>query len=121
MLILNHSLVGELSLKFITQKEEITHSLPQDFLILDSLELAKFCNEAQIEYAALPKTTTEALFFVNLGAKYLCFKDSNFAKTMQNLAEVYLFDTKILCVITKESQIEQIAQSGIDGVIFWKH
>jgi hypothetical protein len=40
------------------------------------------------------------------------------AKTAQNVAENYLFDAKILVLIEKEDEIEELALLGVDGVVF---
>lgn len=40
------------------------------------------------------------------------------AKICQNIADSYLFDSKILAVIQSEQEIESIALSHIDGAIF---
>ena len=42
----------------------------------------------------------------------------NLAKICQNIADSYLFDSKILAVIQSEQEIESIALSHIDGAIF---
>ena len=43
------------------------------------------------------------------------------AKELQNLAENYLFDAKVLLCIKEEEEMLEIAKLGIDGVIFWKN
>ncbi len=124
MLILNHPLIEPLNLVFIEKQEQVTHTLPSDFLILscDSFEqnlaIARFCNSNSVTYASLVTSPKEALFLVNLNVRFLLCKDINLANTLQKLAETYLFDTKILFCIKQEEMIEKIAEYGIDGVIF---
>lgn len=121
MLILNHPFIKPLQLVLIKSKEDIQNSLPTDFLILDeNLELAKFCFEANIEYASMVTDITKALLLVNLGAKFLMTRNLQIARDLQHLAETYLFDSKVLLVISKEEEIKEAAKKGIDGVIFWK-
>ena len=120
MLILNHELLEKLEIKKIDSIKDVENSLPKAFLIVQDLQLAKFCFENSIAYCALVEGIKDSLFFVNLGAKYLLTKDLEFAKVLQNLAENYLFDSKILLAIKEESEIEKVAKSGIDGVIFWR-
>jgi len=40
------------------------------------------------------------------------------ASKLQKIAENYLFDAKILVPISNESEMEIVAEAGIDGVIF---
>ncbi|WP_104722344.1 hypothetical protein [Helicobacter mesocricetorum] len=121
MLILNHFLIKPLEIVLIESKEDIQNSLPTDFLVLEeNLELAKFCLESGVEYASIITDITKALLLVNLGVKFLMARDLEMAKDLQHLAETYLFDSKILLVITKDEEIKEAAKQGIDGVIFWK-
>lgn len=121
MLILNHSFINPLQIVLVKNKENIQNSLPTDFLILEeNLELAKFCFEAGVEYASVITDITKALLLVNLGVKFLVARDLEMARNLQDLAETYLFDSKILLIISKEEEIKEVAKNGIDGVIFWK-
>ncbi|WP_299548527.1 hypothetical protein [uncultured Helicobacter sp.] len=122
MLILNHSLITPLNLVFIKEKTEIKNSLPNDFLILENndsiTKLAKYCKDNHLDFSAIPTNITEALLLVNLNARHLLTDNLEFASTLQKLAEIYLFDTKILLIITQETEIETAAKHSIDGVIF---
>lgn len=121
MLILNHALICPLEIIRVDSTESLQNTLPSDFLVVsNNLELAKFCHENSIEYAGVVENLTQALLLVNLGVKYLICEDLERAREMQNLAENYLFDSKILLCITEESEIPKAAKAGIDGVIFWK-
>lgn len=124
MLILNHNKIAPLNLVRISKKEQIAKTLPLDFLILDAkdfdatLELAKYCNNENVKYACRVVSIKEALLLIQLNVGFLLCKDLDFAKKLQNIAEIYLFDTKILVCIGAESMIEEVAMQGIDGVIF---
>ncbi len=123
MLILNHPCIRPLNLVRISSQEQITHSLPSDFLLLScdsftqTLALARFCNSNTLAYASFVRNTKEALFLVNLNVRFLLCREI-LAKTLQKLAETYLFDAKILLCIQEEQEIEKTAECGIDGVIF---
>ncbi|PZT48667.1 hypothetical protein B6S12_02165 [Helicobacter valdiviensis] len=121
MIILNHSLLETLEIKLINTKEELENTLPSDFLVIGSLELAKFAKLQGIDYAFLGDGVTKALMASSLGAKYLLCKKLVFAKQMQKIAENYLLDMKIISIIHDEKEIEEIATDGIDGVIFWNN
>lgn len=124
MLILNHPLITPLDIVIIEETNAIQNTSPKSFLIIKHhhtkvlIELAKYCQDNHISFAAIPNNITEALLLVNLSTRYLLTKDLEFAKRLQSLAETYLFDTKILLSITHESQIQTTANCGIDGVIF---
>ncbi|TLD84023.1 hypothetical protein LS70_004245 [Helicobacter sp. MIT 11-5569] len=124
MLILNHPLISPLNLRIVSSKNAIENSLPSDFLILqcqsfeELLNLANFCKENRVSFSVIPTNIKEALLLVNLNARFLLTKDLTFASTLQKLAEIYLFDTKILFCIQDENAIESTANYGIDGVIF---
>ena len=124
MLILNHPCIQPLNLVCISSQEQITHSLPSDFLVLScdsftqTLALARFCNSNALAYASFVGNIKEALFLVNLNVRFLLCKEISLAKSLQKLAETYLFDAKILLCIQEEQEIEKTAEYGIDGVIF---
>ena len=69
-----------------------------------------------IEFAIKIDTIKELIFANALNAKYIICKDN--CKQYQELAENYLFDSKILAYIEDENEIEHLALNGIDGVIF---
>ncbi len=124
MLILNHPSLESLNILTINSKEQIAKTLPSDFLVLicdtftQTLSLARFCCDNTLTYASLVNSVKEALLLVNLNVRFLLCKEIDLAKTLQNLAETYLFDAKILLCIQEEEEIETIAKYGIDGVIF---
>ncbi len=130
MLILNHPLITPLKIIYADSKETITHSLSRDFLLLcckdfqETLNLAQFCSQNNLDYAAFITSIKEALFLVNLNARFLLCVNLEFAQKVQKLAESYLFDTKILLCLkendwkNQEDKLEYIALCGIDGVIF---
>ncbi len=121
MLILNHALISPLQIVCVDSIESLQNTVPSDFLVIqDNLELAKFCHENSVEYASVIENLTQALLLVNLGVKYLICKDLKEAREIQELAENYLFDSKVLWCIAKEGEIPKAAKAGIDGVIFWK-
>ena len=127
MLILNHPQIAPLTLCYVASKEEVEKTLPNDFLILNcdnsanTLALARLLKENNTSYAAMPTSVYEALTLVNLNVRFLLTEDLEMAKTLQKLAETYLFDCKILlCVYDtahRQSEIETAANFGIDGVL----
>ena len=122
MLILNHSVVSPLEICVVDSLQDIQDSLPSAFLILrGDLTIAHFCYHNGLDYASVIQIIKEALLLVNLGVKFLICEDLEMAKELQNLAENYLFDAKVLLCIKEEEEMLEIAKLGIDGVIFWKN
>ena len=127
MLILNHPQIAPLTLCYVASEEEVEKTLPNDFLILNcdnsanTLALARLLKENNTSYAATPTSVYEALTLVNLNVRFLLTENLEMAKTLQKLAETYLFDCKILlCVYDtahRQSEIETAANFGIDGVL----
>ena len=127
MLILNHPQIAPLTLCYVASEEEVEKTLPNDFLILNcdnsanTLALARLLKENNTSYAATPASVYEALTLVNLNVRFLLTENLEMAKTLQKLAETYLFDCKILlCVYDtahRQSEIETAANFGIDGVL----
>ena len=85
------------------------------------LKIAQLCDQNGIDYASVIQNIKEALLLVNLGVKFLICEDLEMAKELQNLAENYLFDAKVLLCIKEEEEMLEIAKLRIDGVIFWKN
>ena len=59
----------------------------------------------------------EAIYANSLNAKYI-ISEKELAKAIQKIADNYMFDSKILAVIETNDEIEEIAQSEIDGIIY---
>ena len=83
----------------------------------DNLDIIEYANTNQIEFALDANNITELIYASALGAKYILLS-REMAKTAQNIAENYLFDAKILVHINDNTEIEELALLGIDGVIF---
>lgn len=96
-----------------TQAEEIVLLEP----IVDSHDLAHFCQENNIPFAVTVNSLKEAIFANALGAAYMVCEEDD-ALIIHPIAQEYLYDTRILVLIHDEKEIAKIARSGIDGVIF---
>lgn len=120
MIILGDSLVPYESMFFIKSIEEIKNSKANSTLVFEyKEELLKYCFENSLGYGVLVKSLKEAIYSNALNAKYIVC-DKNLDKDIQNLAENYMFDSKVLSIIDNENEIEDIALKQIDGVIYKK-
>ena len=121
MLIFGHKFLHSERFYHISSIESIEHTLPNSLLFLEfdekNLDIISYMRENDLNFALEVNTLKEALFSEHLGAKYIICKN-DIAKSIQERAEHYLFDAKILCRIEEDSQIEVLATEGIDGVIY---
>lgn len=102
----------------ITHQDEIqsTPSGSTVFFKFDLL-LMQYCHKNKVPYAVWVDDIKEAIYANALGAKY-CISALNVAKSIQQIADDYLFDTKNLVQITSSEMIYEAALSRIDGVIY---
>ncbi len=118
MLIIGHSFIDYLPFYEIISFEDIenTPSNSTVFFDFDPL-IAKKCKTNNISYAMRIKNIQELLFCNALECDFALVEHS-LAKEAQKIANEYMFDTKILQMIETESDMENAAKGGIDGVIF---
>ena len=70
-----------------------------------------------LDYVVVISSIKEAIYANSLNAKYIvCQK--NLAKDIQKIADNYMFDSKILALISTDDEIEEIALNEIDGIIY---
>jgi len=119
MKIFGHAWIESEKFYVISSIEEIARTPANSLLLLDalskSLELAKHCKTNTLRYALEVSSIEDAMFANLLNATYvLCEKE--LAKELMPIAQNYLFDTQVLAYIEK-NEIEEMAKSGIDGVV----
>jgi len=121
MIIIGHPWVESHRFCRVFSKKDIEESRADDIVLLeplvDSVELAKYCQQNDIAYAITVNSLKEALFANALNAAYIICKEEE-AQLIQPIAQEYLFDSKVLVLIHDEKEIVKIARSGIDGVLF---
>lgn len=98
-------------------QEEIAKKENKNIIIKD-IKLAKFCHEKKINYFAICNNIIDMMYFSSLQAKYIVSENLDFAKTMQDVANEYLLDSKIALIIHKKEDIIKAISKKIDGVIF---
>lgn len=81
------------------------------------INIMNYCYENSIPFAVEINTITQAIFANNLMAKYIIVEPEN-SKQIQNIAENYMFDSKVLAEIKNDDEIESLAKDGIDGVVY---
>jgi hypothetical protein len=117
MIILGSKDIPSELIYYITTKDEIEHTKPNSILMFDyNIELMKYCLENSLSYAVKVSSIKEAIFANNLGAKYI-LPIFDIVQTIQQIAQNYMFDAKILATIEDENKIERFALQNIDGVL----
>jgi len=97
--------------------EDIKKTSPKQTLLFDfDKELLTYCKENDISFAIKTDSILEAVFANNFDAEFIIV-DKKSAKKIQNIADEYLFDSKVLVKIVFPWEIEEFAKLGIDGVL----
>ncbi len=121
MIFFGHRFIDSKKFYHIQSIDAIDNTPPSSSLFTDfseeNLDIIKHSVKNSITICVHVKNITEIVYASSLGASFLVV-DKELAKTAQNLAENYLFDAKILVNIENDSEIEEMALLGIDGVIY---
>jgi len=121
MILIGHPLITNEKVFRVKSKDEVEHSPSNSTIIFEnierSVEIAYFCNNNNIKYGVITTSIKDAIFANALSARYIIVHKDD-AQKIQDVANEYLFESKILCIINDDDEIEEIAAMGIDGVIF---
>ena len=118
MIIIGNKDIPSVDIENIKTIEDISTTKPNSLVSFSyNIELLTYCLKNNISCAVVVSNIQEAIFSNSLNAKYVIV-ENQISKSIQNIAENYMFDSKILEVIDNDKQIENIAINGIDGVIY---
>ncbi len=121
MLLFGHRFIPSENFYHIDSVSAIENTPPSSTLYLhfceENLDIIEHINTNAIKFILHVQNTTELIYASALGAKFILVP-KEIAKTAQEIAESYLFDAKILVKIEEESEIEEMALLGIDGLLF---
>ena len=124
MLIFGNEYIESPQFIAISTIEEIAATTPNDILYLQEFKapysLAKHCASNNLPYAINVNSIQEALFANALNASYIIAKIA-LAKQLQSIADNYLWDSKVLAIISNDDELETIAKASIDGAIYQNH
>lgn len=96
--------------------EDIKNTPSNSTVLFDFDEnIMDFCQKNSINYAVEATSILESILANNFDASFIIV-DKKMAKEVQDIANEYLFDSKILVKIVFDWQIEDFAKLGIDGV-----
>lgn len=121
MLIFGSPIIRSEAFYGVNSKEEIAKTPPNSTIYMEfsrsTLLLIDYAISSQITLALKAKSLLDVIYCANIGSTYIIVEE-DLAKKAQEVAQNYLFDAKIVVEICSESQIEEFALQGIDGVIF---
>jgi hypothetical protein len=118
MIILGDHLVPYEETFYITSIDEISKTKPNSTVLFDYDEnILKYCSENSLSFGVLVNTIKESIYSNSLQAKYIiCTKPLD--RTIQDIAENYMFDSKVLSIVESSDDIETVALDKIDGIIY---
>lgn len=118
MIILGDHLVPYEETFYITSIDEISKTKPNSTVLFDYDEnILKYCSENSLTFGVLVNTIKESIYSNSLQAKYIiCTKPLD--RTIQDIAENYMFDSKVLSIVESSDDIETVALDKIDGIIY---
>ena len=119
MILIGHKLVPYEPLYKIHNIENIKKTKPNSVVLFDfeDEELLEYCVDNEIPFSLHVNNLRDAIIANALSAKFILVYNRETAVLVQNIAEEYLFDAKILLHVNDESSIESAANDGIDGII----
>jgi hypothetical protein len=82
------------------------------------LDMIEHCNKNNILFAIEIYNIKDLMIYSSLKASYILIKDIHLAKQSQQIAENYMFDTKIGYISDDYDDIETVAINGIDAIVF---
>ena len=118
MVLIGDSLIPHKEYSFIDSILDIEHTVANSTLVFNYDEnLLLYCRKNSLTNAVVVSSITEAIYCNALNSKYI-ISEKKLAKSIQKIADSYMFDAKILAIIESRDEIEKVALSEIDGVIY---
>ena len=116
MIILGHKLIKFEPFYFIDTLSDVVKF---DNLLFEFNEnlVEKALNKS---FSIIANNVTEVVLSNAFGAKFIIINDKSLVKEAANLAEHYLFDSKITLIIEDESELKEAINLRVDAVIFRK-
>ena len=121
MLLYGHRFIPSDSFYHVLDIDSIKNTPPSSVVHIEfceeNLDIIEHARINQVLTSICCKTITEIVYASSLGASFIVIH-SDLCKNAVKIANDYLFDAKILVLIEEENEIEDLALSGVDGVIF---
>jgi len=121
MLLFGHSFIKNRSFYHTSSIDAIKNTPPSSTLFIEfseaNLDIIKHMQENELSFALSVTSIEELIYACALGASFILVQ-TDMAKSAQNIAETYLFDAKVLVQIESDTEIQEMALLGIDGVYY---
>lgn len=121
MLFYGHRFIKSRAFYHVYSTDAISSTPPSSTIYIEfdeaNFDLIEYAKANSVSFAIKVHTLSEVAYASAFGASFIVV-DSSLAKEAQQIAENYLFDSKILALIRDESEIEKLLHTGVDGVIF---
>ena len=122
MTIIGHEEIEFSPFYWIKNVNDIKNTPPNSVVIFSKDDnyslMMNHCKKNNITFANEVKSINQALISSANNASFLVVSDMYLAKKLQDIANNYLFDAKIILRIKSDEELENAAISNIDGVIF---
>lgn len=117
MQILGHPLIAYQKLYSIQKIDEIESASDEHILLFEyDSDLLRYVKENQLPFALHIFNESEAVLANALGAKILICNEK-ISQKIQQLAEYYMFDTKVAILINDEEEIQKAIDLRVDMAI----
>ncbi|MGG7048755.1 MULTISPECIES: hypothetical protein [unclassified Campylobacter] len=113
MQLIGHPLAPYESLLHAKTKAEIRQNCVFKF----DENLIKTAIEKKVDFGVFCNEISQAIIANAVGAK-LIICEKNLAQNFAKLAQFYLFDSKIACIIKTDSELENLAELEVDTAIY---
>jgi len=121
MFIYGHRFIESENFYHVPNIDAIKNTPPSSAIFLEfsdeNLDIINHANLNSITLCLGASTITQIIYASALNASYIVVP-KELASSAQNIANNYLFDAKILVNAEDESEIEELALIGVDGIIF---
>ena len=109
--------LNEQKIEYLKDFNSIDKTNPSSIVVVDFNinDIKKYSSYNNL-LGVVVKSIKEFIIVANCEVLY-AFCEYELSKTLQKIAENYMYDTKVISIIDNEDSIEQIALDGIDGVI----
>jgi len=121
MLLYGHRFIQSPSFYHIQSIESVQNTPPSSTILVEfdekNLDIIEHLQKNSVSFAIEVNNIRDVIYASALGASFIIIP-KEIASSVQNIANNYLFDAKILVLIESEDEIQEMAILGIDGVIF---
>ena len=121
MLLYGHRFIPSDSFYHVLDIDSIKNTPPSSVVHIEfceeNLDIIEHTKMNQVRSSICCQTITELIYASSLGATFIVIHP-DLCKNAIKVANDYLFDAKILVLIQDENEIEGLALTGVDGVIF---